>query len=580
MNPSDSKAASSQPVAEAFPPPCRSEPPFGRLPFGLTRQQLFVLGSILAATALVYFKSLSNNFVFDDVPEIVQNRLLPTSQFLTASLTHDIWFFRDPSHLPQSNFYRPVQNLWLALNWRLFHYNPAGWHAAKILLHLAVVVLAFRIAQRLAGSVPAALVAAGLFAISPVQVEAVAWITAIPEALAALFMMSAFCLYIGIGQAQPRSHLGFWPLLLYAGAAFTHEGALLFPALIFAYEWLLGEAGPSSVGKTGWNRLREPIARGFRAAIPFAGVALLYLGARVAVFGWSGLDAAHVQALSGWGFHLTGQTADTSHSSADILMSLPSVITEYLALIVLPWLPGPAHPVYFVTAPSMGNFWLPAIILGLVIAGGSWVLWRSSRRNLYAFGIAWWAIMLAPALHLNSLFAIMNDRYEYMPLFGWCLIAGDWSARTLWQGRLPRPAAIIGCAAVAITMTVFSWRGQAAWHDDLTLFSQSVAAAPGSPRLHVVLAKALFEQGAMEDGAGQLRQASLEEPQNKALQQLLEQVNLFIARRREAQQEADALNAVYDILAPWQNRSLNPAASRAGGRSSLGGRPASPGAPY
>ena len=149
------------------------------------------------------------------------------------------------------------------------------------------------------------------------------------------------------------------------------------------------------------------------------------------------------------------------------------MITEYLALIVMPWLPGPAHPIYFVTAPTMGLFWWPAAILGLVIAGGSWVLWHNPRRNLYTFGIAWWAIMLAPALHLDSLFLIMNDRYEYMPLFGRRLIAGDWSARTLSRGWLPRPVSIIACAAIAMTMAVFSWRGQSVWHDDLILFLNS-----------------------------------------------------------------------------------------------------------
>src|SRR5208283_1513612 len=115
-----------------------------------------ILTAILAATALVYLRSLDNGFVFDDFPEIVRNRLLPTWGFFTESLKHDVWFFRDPDHLPQSNFYRPMQNLWLGLNWRLFHYHPAGWHLAKILLHLCVVTLAFRIAQLLTGSVPAA----------------------------------------------------------------------------------------------------------------------------------------------------------------------------------------------------------------------------------------------------------------------------------------------------------------------------------------------------------------------------------------------------------------------------------------
>ena len=156
-------------------------------------------------------------------------------------------------------------------------HHPAGWHAAKILLHLCVICqLALRIAQRLTGSIPAGLAAAGLFALSPVQVEAVAWITAIPETLSALFMMGAFCLYIG--SSQPRASLRFWPLLLYACAAFTHEGALLFPALIAAYEWLLG--GP--LHQTSGARRRpawECVLRArFKRPFPMPGSPFFILG--------------------------------------------------------------------------------------------------------------------------------------------------------------------------------------------------------------------------------------------------------------------------------------------------------------
>ena len=110
-----------------------------------------MLDGVLLLTMLVYLRCLGNGFVFDDHEMIVINRYLGQWSFLWKSLVNDSWWFRDPLHLPQSSYYRPLQDIWLGIHYQLFGLVPGGWHATMIALHLAAVWMAFKIASRLTG---------------------------------------------------------------------------------------------------------------------------------------------------------------------------------------------------------------------------------------------------------------------------------------------------------------------------------------------------------------------------------------------------------------------------------------------
>ena len=75
--------------------------------------------------------------------------------------------FRDPSRLPQSAYYRPLEDTWFAANALVFGTHPAAWHLAKIVLHLVAVVLCFRVGQLLTGDVATGLLTAAIFGRHP-----------------------------------------------------------------------------------------------------------------------------------------------------------------------------------------------------------------------------------------------------------------------------------------------------------------------------------------------------------------------------------------------------------------------------
>ncbi|HVN63652.1 MAG TPA: hypothetical protein VMT58_03365, partial [Candidatus Binataceae bacterium] len=209
------------------------------------------LAGILIVTAAVYARCLSNGFVFDDHEMIVLNRFIGDWSFYWKSIVNDSWWFRDPAHLPQSAYYRPLQDIWFAINFHLFGLEPMGWHATMVALHLVAVWLAFRVACTLTSDRIAGLIAAALFALMPLHAEAIVWASAIPLPLAAVFEFAALELYL---RGRIRSSLA-----LFAGALLSHESAVVFPLLIGAHGYFLKPTEPDSE--------KIDVLGGFRAAI-------------------------------------------------------------------------------------------------------------------------------------------------------------------------------------------------------------------------------------------------------------------------------------------------------------------------
>ena len=127
--------------------------------WGLNENETAALAAILVLTSLVYARSLWDGFVYDDFPYIAFNHQLHHWSFAFFSWTRDVWWFRDPGNLPQSPYYRPVQNTFLALAFPIAGKNPLLWHLIKIALHLGVVVLVFRFSKLLTANVATALLA-------------------------------------------------------------------------------------------------------------------------------------------------------------------------------------------------------------------------------------------------------------------------------------------------------------------------------------------------------------------------------------------------------------------------------------
>ncbi len=159
----------------------------------------------LLLTATVYLRCLGNEFVYDDHEMILINRFIGDWAMVWKSFVRDMWWFRNPLALPQSAYYRPLEDVWLGFNYHLFGFAPPGWHLALIAVHLAVVWLVFEVARDLSGYRWTPLLAATLFGLMPVHAQAVVWPSAISLPMSALFELAAFLCFIRGGRAAGRS---------------------------------------------------------------------------------------------------------------------------------------------------------------------------------------------------------------------------------------------------------------------------------------------------------------------------------------------------------------------------------------
>jgi hypothetical protein len=195
----------------------------------MSRKLLAVLG-VLAGVALVYRRAMTGYFFEDDF------------QWLAGTLTYD------PSSVlslaGRTHFYRPIIELYFWAATPLFDGSPALFHLANVVLHAANGLLLFEIARQIGRSDRYGFSAALFFVVMPGYVEAVAWVGALAEPIAAFFGCSSLCALLAYRRTGRRRA---WQALSVAGfllALLTHESSAVFLPILMLGDWAADPARP------------------------------------------------------------------------------------------------------------------------------------------------------------------------------------------------------------------------------------------------------------------------------------------------------------------------------------------------
>ncbi len=339
---------------------------------------------ILIVTACIYGASLKNGFVNLDDPMLVTEN----ARVLTPALSNIGYIFThfDPE------LYIPVTFLTYQLEtWLL---GPAAWHfhLFSILLHLCAVWLVFAIVKRYAQSNLIAGITALLFAVHPINSEAVLWVSARKDVLSSTFFLaSLFCFLLYRESNNMRTYI--LSLSLFALALLSKVTVVTLPIIFLL---LVSK-------KADFRRLLRTIG-------PF-----ILLAAVVGVIGIKGKEAIEQQ------FHLTDF----------IFMAFRSVFF-YLTLLVAPLGQSAVH----ILKPH--DVYSPLLLISIVSVGCvSWTFLRWRKRFPLALtGWIFFLATLAPSfLHYtrgNEDFMLGSERYAYLPSIGiFLIVASLWSE--LWK---------------------------------------------------------------------------------------------------------------------------------------------------
>jgi protein O-mannosyl-transferase len=455
---------------------------------------------VLAATFLAYAGVSSFGFVYDDEAQIVHDSFVQHWRFVPAYFTSHVWQWIYP-HVA-GNYYRPVFLVWLLLNFKLFGLHAAGWHLAVLALHLVVTWQVYRLALRLLGTRSAALVAALLFGLHPIHIEAVAWISGVTEPLAAALMLASFLSWIRYRKNARRLDFA-WSLVWFALALLTKETAILLPVMLFAYDLLL--ARHPQTGST--VRVRASLT----SLTAFPLVAALYMLAR--------MEALHA---------FSSRVTDVSLSQN--LLTIPSLLIFYGRLLVWPVGLSAFYDTRYVV--SFGDALLPLLLCLAAAAGVAYALYRT-RSRVAAFALVLLLVPLAPLMKLDVFFRgeIAHDRYLYLPSVGFVLVIAILFRAIAGGPHLPaatlhtspegsdgqmrerrRRLAIAGVAFVALLFFAATLWQSLYWANNLVLFGRGVAIAPNNLIVRTDLANELMQRGRRDVAMEQYRDVLQRDP--------------------------------------------------------------------
>jgi hypothetical protein len=432
---------------------------------------------------------LFNGFTYDDRYVIQRNPAM-----------HELarwWHVFGQSYWPKewgSDGYRPLTILAFQIEHAIGGGAPLAFHAANILLYCAASVLVFAMARRIL-PFQAAWLAAALFAVHPVHVEAVAGVVGQSELLVAVFLFAATALYLRDRQRGPlRPSTAWWILLLYAGACFSKEHGIVLPAILVAAE-LTVLGSDAELG----TRLREPATRIFYLSLVLVAVAFV---------------AVHGRVLSQKG--IGGFTPFTPFVTLKIttlqrILTAIGVVPEWFRLLLFPArLSAEYGPPYIPIAQGVEIWQLPGLLLLLSTLAIAVALRR--RQPVISFGIAFLCVTLLPSSNfLIPAGIVLAERTLFAPSAGAMLaVAGALAlvARRWRRGSL-RPS-VTTLAIVTLVLAAGIARSATrsrVWKDNDTLFRQTVIDFPDSYRAHFVLGAWYFEHRDLQRGEAEFRKS-------------------------------------------------------------------------
>jgi Flp pilus assembly protein TadD len=421
------------------------------------RERCYV-GVVLFITAIAYLGTLRYELVYDDDPQVLHNPFVKSWEYVPQYFVSSVWKQQFP--LLPGNYYRPLFLLWIRVNYAIFGTREIGWHAAAVLLHLLVTWLVYRLVLRLTGNFTTAWLSALIFGLHPIHHEVVAWFSGTTESLYAAIFLAAFLAYLNSVERSKPVWMAV-SCVLYAAALLCKETAIVLPALVFAHEWIRGDA-QSPADRPG---MTTRLGRAIKPVLIYAPLAVIYLIARARI-------------LSGLGHSRSNASVSTW------LITLPSILFFYVKHWFFPVRLSEFYDVFYQSRVNLTGVILPGIILA-AMAAAVWIFRKQLGSRSAAYAGMWILIPLLPALDTfvfrpNEL---VHDRYFYVPSIGAALLTAMIIVR-LADSRFAvfgEPAAVVGAAlALTAVLGLCTVRESSFWTDDLSLYTRAHQIAPSN----------------------------------------------------------------------------------------------------
>lgn len=398
---------------------------------------------LAALAALVFMPALKGQLLSWDDFEFIQSH----SRLHHLSRETALDFFRLQPRYGSSTFalYVPLTLLSVALEYHFFGDAPLVYHCTNVVLHACNTVLVFVMALLLVPRTRVAFLAALFFAVHPLHVESVAWVTERKDVLCTLFYLLTVLAYL---RWAVRRTWGWYAGAVVAAACATLAKplAVTLPLVLLLCDYFLGRT-------RWWARLGEKVP--FFAFAAFGMVATLYVQSH----------AGAVQAREALNLH------------GNAFVALRGILFYVVKMIA----PLALQPVYM--RPQVINVFAPVTLLSVAVTAGLlFIAYRCRMRaRLVTFGIAFFLVTLAPMLQVlpSGLQVMAAPRFVYVPGIGLFLILA-WGADCVMDTSRRTCFLLWSLVAVlCLWWSLLTWRLATIWQTNLSLWSYTLAHQPG-----------------------------------------------------------------------------------------------------
>jgi tetratricopeptide (TPR) repeat protein len=435
---------------------------------------------IMAVTWMVFGQTVHYEFVnFDDDIYVYENPRITsglTLQGIKWAFSHSYCYY-----------WAPLPALSHMLGCQLYGLGPGGHHLINVLLHGATAVLLFLVLREMTGALWRSALVAALFAIHPLRVESVAWVTERKDVLSGLL----FVLTLGAYVSYVRNLGGKGSRARYLAVAFLFAMGLMSkpPSLVtLPFVLLLLDYWPL-------NRFGQPVSAD-ASAEPIRGQN------NFSVFKGLVIEKIPLFILSAASCAVTILTATpVPVEQRSIAARLGNAIASYTAYFGQTFYP--ADLAVFYPFPTTGiPPWqvLFSVVLVATISVGVFVLRRSQRYLIV--GWLWYLGMLAPVIGLIQLGEQARaDRFTYLPQIGLLLLIA-WAMGDLCSSLRHRRAVLGAGALIAVSALMACAHLQAShWKNSESLWSHTLACTSGNSIAHNNLGTALLQTGRADEAA-------------------------------------------------------------------------------
>jgi tetratricopeptide (TPR) repeat protein/4-amino-4-deoxy-L-arabinose transferase-like glycosyltransferase len=427
--------------------------------------------SLFAAVVLIYHPAWKGDFVWDDEVYVLEHAQRASQGLLP------IWTDVNATHQ-----YFPVVHSVFWLEYRLWGERTLGYHLVNIILHGVASLLFWMLLRRL--DVKGAYLAAAIFALHPVHVESVAWISELKNTLSGVFYLATAMAYLAFDRTRHKRYYTL-ALALFTMAVLSKTTTATLPAALLVVLW--------------WKRGRLTWKADALPLLPFFAVGIA-----------QGLFTAWLE------YHQIGaRGTDFALTTAERCLIAGRAFWFYLGKLLWPANLIINYPRWQISSGEGWQYLFPLAAVAFLV-----VLWRlrDHRRDPFAV-ILLFAGTLFPVLGFFNLYffhyAFVADHFLYLP----CLAPIAWVASgfVCWVDShrgWSRIAAWIACGAIILILAILSWDQTRVYRDKGTLYRATIARNPDSWMAYNNLGLVLAQSSRTEEAISHYEQALRLKPDN------------------------------------------------------------------